>query len=110
MIRKSVKIFILPLYYTFCKIGGFSIRYQLKTNRILTALRELQKWEEIRTKLKDQIHTNIIISEKKDRRLDIKKVNSQINYYDSLTKDMKKDCRPSTLIEFLHTLSAHYYL
>lgn len=77
---------------------------------MLMALRELQKWEEIRTKLKGQIHENIMVSEKKDRRLDMKKVNGQINYYDALTKDMKKDCRPSTLIEFLHTLSAHYYL
>ena len=34
-----------------------------------------------------------------------KKINRQIGYYDSLTKDMKKEFRPSTLSEFLKNIS-----
>jgi hypothetical protein len=55
------------------------------------------------------MNDNIEISEKKVRQMDVKKVNKQINYYDALSKDMKKDYRPSSMIEFLHTLSGQYY-
>ena len=78
--------------------------------RILTVLRELQKWEEIKTKIIVNISKDLQISEKKVRKMDVKKVNKQIDYYDALTKDMKKDYRPSTMVEFLHTLTGHYYL
>ena len=74
------------------------------------ALQELQSWEERRLKLNHQVNNNTSTSEKVARLSDLKKVNDQIDYYDALTKDMKKDYRPSTLLEFLHSLSAHYYL
>ena len=73
-------------------------------------MRELQKWEEIKTKIIVNISKDLQISEKKVRKMDVKKVNKQIDYYDALTKDMKKDYRPSTMVEFLHTLTGHYYL
>jgi hypothetical protein len=78
--------------------------------RILTVLHELQKWEDIRSKIIVHIKDDIQISEKKVRKMDVKKINKQINYYDALSKDMKKDYRPSTMVEFLHTLTGHYYM
>jgi hypothetical protein len=35
----------------------------------------------------------------------MKKVKNQINYYDSLAKDMKKEFKPSTLSEFLSAIT-----
>ncbi len=70
----------------------------------MIAIKELERWKERR----DNLATNLAILKdvkETNKSKEIGKVNRQINYYDSLTKDMKKEFRPSTLSEFLDNIA-----
>ena len=83
---------------------GMQIQYDLKCDRILIAIKELERWKERR----DNLAANLAILkdvEDTNESKELNKVKRQINYYDSLTKDMKKEFRPSTLSEFLDNIT-----
>ena len=70
----------------------------------MIAIKELERWKERR----DNLATNLAILKdvkETNKSKEIGKVNRQIYYYDSLTKDMKKEFRPSTLSEFLDNIA-----
>ena len=64
------------------------------------ALRELELWERRRNELaKNLVFLNNVKAASRAKELN--KINNQINYYDSLTKDMKKEFKPARLSDFL---------
>ena len=79
------------------------IYYEFNCNKILIALKELELWEDRQRALAKNLA--LLGNDKAiNKKLELKKVKRQINYYDSLTKDMKKEFRPSTLSEFLNSI------
>ncbi|MFW9880163.1 MAG: hypothetical protein ACFFG0_44380 [Candidatus Thorarchaeota archaeon] len=77
-----------------------NIAYQFRCDRILMALKELELWE----KRRDNLAKNLLILnnfKKASKAKELEKINRQINYYDSLTKDMKKEFKPARLSDFL---------
>jgi hypothetical protein len=81
------------------------IHYELSCNKILIAIKELELWESRQKTLSKNLK---LLGDIKgnNKKLELNKVKRQINYYDSLTKDMKKEFRPSTISEFLNSISA----
>jgi hypothetical protein len=79
------------------------IHYELSCDKILIAIKELELWESRQKTLSKNLKLlgNINATNRKG---ELKKVKRQINYYDSLTKDMKKEFRPSTISEFLNSI------
>jgi len=83
---------------------GINIPYDLKCDKILLALKELKLWEDRRNELaKNLVILRNVKTASKTRELE--KVKRQISYYDSLTKDMKKEFKPTTLSDFLSSIS-----
>jgi hypothetical protein len=82
------------------------IHYELSCNKILIAIKELELWESRQKTLSKNLKLlgNTNPANKKN---ELKKVKRQISYYDSLTKDMKKEFRPSTISEFLNSITIY---
>jgi hypothetical protein len=70
------------------------------------AIHELEAWEERKIKVRkemklaDGAHRTDLIPK-------LTKINQQIQYYDSLTKDMKRDVKPTNLPDLLNALLSH---
>jgi hypothetical protein len=77
---------------------------EFKCDRILMAIKELELWEKRRKELAKNmvIIQNVKVASKTK---ELNKVKRQIKYYDSLTKDMKKEFKPSTLNDFLTSIT-----
>ena len=80
------------------------IQYDFKCDKILIAIRELELWEKRRRELGKNL---MIIKDVKatNKATELKKINRQISYYDSLNKDMKKEFKPSRLSDFLSSIT-----
>lgn len=67
------------------------------------AIKELGSWE----KRRNELGKNLVILRNvktASKAKELNKVNRQIKYYDALTKDMKKEFKPSTLSDFLSSI------
>ena len=71
--------------------------------KILMAIRELEAWEERKQKLRIELK-NSNGADRTDLNPKLVKINQQIQYYDLLVKDMKKEVKPSNLPDILQTL------
>ena len=67
------------------------------------AIRELEAWEERKQKLRIELK-NSNGADRTDLNPKLVKINQQIQYYDLLVKDMKKEVKPSNLPDILQTL------
>jgi hypothetical protein len=78
--------------------------YQFKCDKILLAIKELGTWE----KRKHDLGKNLLVLRNvkgTNKSKELKKVNRQIKYYDSLNKDMKKEFKPSSISDFFSSIS-----
>ena len=67
------------------------------------AVRELEAWEERKQKVRIELK-NSNGEDRSDLNPKLEKINQQIQYYDLLVKDMKKEVKPSNLPDILTTL------
>ena len=79
------------------------IQYNLDCKKILIAIKELELWEKRRNELAENLAL-LKDSNVTNKTLELKKINRQISYYDSLTKDMKKQFKPTTMDDFLSSI------
>jgi hypothetical protein len=71
--------------------------------KILIAIRELEAWEERKQKVRFELK-NSNGADRTELNPKLEKINQQIQYYDLLVKDMKKEVKPSNLPDILNTL------
>jgi hypothetical protein len=78
--------------------------YVFKCDKILLAIKELGTWERRRSELGKNL---VILRNVKgtSRTQELNKVNRQIKYYDALTKDMKKEFKPTSISDFFNRIS-----
>ena len=75
----------------------------VNTDSIILALDELNRWKGRQERLHGEI-ASLSSDEKAVRKQELVKVNQQIAYYDALSKDMKKEIRPSKLSYLINSL------
>ena len=66
----------------------------IDTTRILASLEERRRWEQRRTKLLEEMK-RIPAREKAILKAQLVNIDTQISYYTSLLRDMKKEFRPN---------------
>ncbi len=65
----------------------------MKTEEILLAINELESWKERKEKILNELRA-LVDDKKTEKQKELKKINEQIAYYESLIKDMKKEVKP----------------
>lgn len=70
------------------------------TKKILIALEELERWKRRKDQLISSIK-NANSAEKQKLKRELDKVNEQIEYYEALVKDMKKELRPVKITDVI---------
>jgi hypothetical protein len=80
-----------------------TIKEHRSFEKILIAIRELEAWEKRNKKLRSELkRLNTEGKEELDPKLE--KVNQQMHYYESLTRDMKREVKPSNLSDLMRAL------
>ncbi len=75
----------------------------MKSEEILLAIKELESWRDRKEKILNELMT-LSDDDKTEKKRELKKINEQIAYYESLTKDMKKEVKPPKLGHLLDAI------
>ena len=75
----------------------------MKSGEILLAIKELESWRSRKEKILNELAT-LSHDEKTEKKKELEKINEQIEYYETLIKDMKKEVKPPKLGHLLDTI------